>query len=306
MFQVQYRIPPKNSSSLIQTRIPLNLSVTTFYINYLWLSMKKILLISFVFLSLTVLGQDTLKPAKNDTAHARIHKSCTGTHEFGGNITLLFKQIFDLSNNAFPTLPYDLTYKYISGNNAFRFGFGVLLNNSSVSTTTTTYSSASNAPGVPPGPDAIVPTSNNSYNTFYRIGWEHRYKLDNRFSVWWGLDVAGQFGNSSSVSSSVNNNLPTNYSYLKTTEDIRTTAIGGGPVAGIQFFIAKKLSLFTEIPLYYQYTYVNDVTDNYSDNLNNFGSGGTYVTTENKQTQITKGPKLTLTLPVTLYLALTF
>ena len=33
--------------------------------------------------------------------------------EFGVNTTLMLKQVFNLSNNTFTTLPYDLTYKSI-------------------------------------------------------------------------------------------------------------------------------------------------------------------------------------------------
>jgi hypothetical protein len=271
--------------------------------------MKKILSVTFLCLSLGLFAQDTLKTkstkATVDSAHAVVRKPYTACNELGGNFTLFLKQIFDLSNTTLPTLPYDLTYKHICGKNAFRAGFGILMNNSTVNTTTTS-SGAGSGSSLIPGPDPIVPTTTKSMNIFYRLGWERRYMLDTRICAWWGLDLAGQIGSSHSASSVVNNNLPNSYSYSRTSDDAQTMAIGGGPVCGIQFYITQKLSFFTEMPLYFQYNYQKDVTDNYQNQLIGGGFNPSYASSDNGQTQITKNPRLSLTLPVTLYLALKF
>lgn len=252
--------------------------------------MKKIIFLSLFLFSTSCFSQ-------NDST-----EKCNFDHEIGINTTMLLKQIFNLSNNTFPTLPYDLTYKLISENNkwAIRGGVGITLNNSSVSSTIT----STNQNQTPGGPDAIVPTTNNSTNLFYRMGWEQRFVIDGRFLPYAGFDIAGQFGNSKSQSSNVSNNLPFSYSYTKTRDNILTMMYGGGPVAGIQFFLTKKVSLFTEIPIYFFYSYQKEVTNNYQNQFD-FNSG-TYISSENGQTQKITGTKLSVTLPVTLYMALKF
>ena len=255
--------------------------------------MKKSLLFLSVIFSTPVWSQDSTLITKPSTPKII-------AHEFGGNITLLLKQVFNLSNNTFPTLPYDLTYKRICNSSAIRIGLGITMNNSTVKATETT--SGINTP--PPGPDLIIPTTNKSFNIFYRAGWEKRFELEKRILAYGGIDLVGQYGYSNSASSEVFNNLPSNYSYTRTTDDINTIAFGVGPVAGIQIFLTKKLSLFTEMPLYFTYTIQNEVTDFYQNSYNSFT--GTYVSQEDKQTVDTNGNKLTLTLPVTLYLCLKF
>jgi len=275
---------------------------------------KTICLISILF-SLHAFGQelkskkDSIHEHMNDTTrdgrHGYHHQGGYHSHqELGGNITLFFKQIFNLSNSIFPTLPYDLTYKYICGRNAFRAGLGFTLANSSITNSTV---STNSQPANSGGPDVAIPTTNNQMNLFYRVGWEHRYRLDRRWSAYLGVDIAGQYGTNNSASSSTQNGLPNNYSYVKNTDNITIQSIGGGPVGGIQFNINKKLSLFTEIPFYFQYGNQKEVTVNYQDQLiNNFSGSSYYQSSTNTQTIITKTPKMSLTLPVTLYLALKF
>jgi hypothetical protein len=248
---------------------------------------------------------DSLKVGGRDSVRTVYHPVHQSNNEFGGNLTLFIKQVFSLSNNTFVTLPYDITYKHLCGKYAFRAGFGILLNNTSVSTTTSITSSNGN-PNVPPaGPDQTVPTTNKSTNTFFRVGIERRHMFDSRICAYWGVDLAGQLGESYSASSVTSNNLPNNYSFSKTSDMIQTMAIGGGPVGGIQLYLTKSLSLFTEVPLYFMYNYQKEVTDNFQ-NFLTAPQANYYVQSENKQTVITKGPKFSVTLPVTLYLAIKF
>jgi hypothetical protein len=256
--------------------------------------MKNFTFLSLFLFSVSCFAQDTTK--KESTT------KCKFDHEIGINATLLLKQIFNLSNNTFPTLPYDLTYKLIRNNNkwAIRAGAGITMNNSTVTSTTTSSNQSQVA-----GPDPIVPTSSNSTNLFYRAGWERRFVFDKKIVVFAGVDLVGQYGTTNSQSSNVFNDLPNNYSYTKTTDKTSLMAYGGGPVAGIQFFISKRLSLFTEIPIYFLYSNQKEITDNYQ-NRSDASFANTYTSSNNTQTQITKGSKLSITLPVTLYLAIKF
>ncbi|MBI3502450.1 MAG: hypothetical protein HY063_11725 [Bacteroidetes bacterium] len=266
--------------------------------------MKKIILFVFILLAVKSFSQDTSKvSAVKDTAKKQCRHSCAFSHEVGANMTLFMKQVFNLSSSTFTTLPYDLTYKLIHKDKwAIRAGAGITINNSSSESSTTVTTSGTN-PAVIPGPDPVVPTINNSRNVFYRIGWECRHSFDKRIMGYAGLDFAGQVGSSNSQSSQVFNNLPTQYEYLKTTDEIKTMAYGGGPVFGFQVFIAKKLSLFTEMPLYFQYTTQTENTDSYQ-NLLDFS--GNYVSEDSKQITTNKTMKLSVIAPVTLYLALKF
>lgn len=258
--------------------------------------MKKLFFLSFMFFSLCCFSQQV---TPTDTTKKSC--SCKFNHEVGINSTLLLKQIFNLSNNTFTTLPYDATYKLIFGNMAVRVGAGITMNNSAAQTTTSSTSQNQS----PQGPDPQVPTTNNSTNFFYRVGWEYRFALDSKWMAYGGLDFAGQYGTSYSQSSQVFNNLPASYNYTKTTDELTLNAYGGGPVAGIQFFIAKRISIATEIPVYFMYTKQEEITDNYSNVLSS-STGGEYLSSHDSEKVTTSGSKLSVTLPVTLYLSVKF
>ena len=253
--------------------------------------MKKILLSLSILLTINTIAQDTTKVVE--------HKVKKVNHEIAVNTTLLLKQIFNLSNNTFQTLPYDLTYKLIVKKSALRVGLGVTMDNSSLTTTTT----STNPSTAPPGPDAIVPTITNSTNLFYRVGWEKRYMLGSRIGIFCGVDFAGQYGTSYSSSSSGFNNLPNSYSFSKTTDDLKMMSYGGGPVGGIQVYITKRISLSTEVPFYFQIIQQKEKVENYQ---NSFDPSNGWIASTNTQTQTTTNSKLSLTLPVTLYLAIKF
>src|ERR1044072_4096737 len=93
---------------------------------------KKLLFLSFFACAQFLSAQDTAAVAiKSPVAH-----------EFGFNGTLLLKQVFNLSNSAFTMLPYDVTYKRIAGNMAWRFGLGATIDYSKTSTLTTGQSNS--------------------------------------------------------------------------------------------------------------------------------------------------------------------
>ena len=258
--------------------------------------MKKMLLLFSVFLTINSFAQDTA------ITKQKIDEASKLSNEIGLNTTLLLKQIFNLSNNTFPTLPYDLTYKLIKNKSALRIGLGITMTNSSVETTTSstsTFSTTSTAPS----PDATVPVESKSTNLFYRVGWERRYMLNKYIGACWGIDMAGQYGTSYSQSSNGFNNLPFSYSFTKSTDKLTLLTYGGGPMVGIQVFFAKHISVYTEVPIYFMLEQQKDVSETYQ---HSYSSSNGWNTTTNTQTQMTKGTTLNITLPVTLYLAIKF
>lgn len=218
-------------------------------------------------------------------------------HEFGINGTMLLKQVFNLSNNTFVMLPYDITYKRIVANSALRFGLGATVDYSK----TSTVNNSDN--GTIPGPDEGSPTYHHAYDIYFRGGWEKRFPIEKRFLAYAGLDIAGHYGAVSSQTATVFNNLPNSYSYQRSTATSYVVDIGGGPVAGIQFYINKRVSLFTEIPMYVFYSMSQDKTVDYSNTLQ--FNGGYFPHTSSSVTKAS-GVKLSVTLPVTLYLAIKF
>lgn len=225
-----------------------------------------------------------------DTAEMKRHP-----HELGVNTTLLLKQVFNLSNNTLPMLPYDITYKYIMKKSALRFGIGLTVDFSSSSTT----NSVSNTQ---PSPDPISPTYNRSAATFMRAGWEWRTRLARRFLFYYGADLAGQYGMTEAQTITVFNNLPNNYSYSKTNLSSSTAKIGGGPVAGLQWFAARRISIATEVPLYVMYSHQRTTTQDFEKNI----SFGNEQTDYNTESETITGLNVALTLPVTLYAAFRF
>ncbi|MBI3509567.1 MAG: hypothetical protein HY064_02815 [Bacteroidetes bacterium] len=231
-------------------------------------------------------AQDTLAPANEQKI---FH------HEFGFNTTLLLKQVFNLSNNTFTMLPYSVTYKLAWNKHALRFGLGADMNNSKTST-------VNSGTSVIAGPDPVAPTYSDSYSIYFRGGWEWRFPLGRRFLTWVALDLATHIQNSASQTVVLYNNLPNYYSYSKTIFTSGLMEFGGGPAAGIQFNLSKRMSLSTEIPFYAFYSMQKDKTNDY----NNYLSGSQYTITTNTSTSTITGSRFTITLPVTLYLGIRF
>jgi hypothetical protein len=217
-------------------------------------------------------------------------------HEIGINTTMLLKQIFNLSNNTFTTLPYDITYNYAWKRAALRFGIGITYSNNKVNRTESSTAFI-------PGPDDNVPTYDNSFSTSIRAGWERRYHFDRRFMAYAGVDIAAGMSEAKSQTVNVFNNLPNSYSFQKSTVEQNTVKLGGGPVAGLRFNISKHLSLLTEMPVYAFYNYSKMTTVDYSKNID--FSGTTFINT-NTKSETTSGSSLSITLPVTLYLVVRF
>ncbi len=254
-----------------------------------------LLLPLFLFPALAV-AQNPDGPASPDTA--RMEDEFRRRHEFGFNTTMLLKQVFNLSNSTFAMLPYDLTYKNIAPGNktAWRFGLGISMDFSKSGTEITGGSP-------PPGPNSGVPAYSNHFNSFFRAGWERRFRLDRKFLVYAGVDLVGETGYSRSQTVIEYNNLPNSYNSSRTTVSGDKIAAGGGPVFGIQYNFRKRLSLYTEMPLYAVYSYEVEESKYSSYNIDFNGTITNFQSTEKEDLT---GTKLSLTLPVTLYLAFKF
>lgn len=257
--------------------------------------MKKFIL-SLLLLPALAMAQDT---SRTHFENKKFH------HEIGFNATNLMKQVLNFSNLTFNVLPYDLTYKLIRKNHAYRFGMGITMDNSSQDQETViTSSGVQKQPD--PAPDQNIPTVSNSYNVFYRAGIEKRYNLSNKFLFAAGFDLIGQIGKTESSSSILNNNLPNNYNFSKTSDKTNTFVWGAGPVLSIQYAFSRRISIFTELPVYYSFSTVKDETYNYTKSLNQFQNNNNFVTTESTKTSEEKRSRVNINLPVTIYLAFKF
>jgi hypothetical protein len=214
-------------------------------------------------------------------------------HEIGINATMLVKQLVALSNINPPTLPYALTYKYITGKNALRFGIGASV---------TRDKSKSRAFSAPLQNYPSVPTYINKTIADIRLGYEIQFPVEKRFIGYLGADIVATYDREKSYSITISDNLPSYYTYNKSTVNNTTFRVGGGPVAGFQFFLTSRLSLFTEVPLYFTWgktaVNTNSITDSY------FGQG--LSTSQISDSSSISSTRLNITLPVTLYLAMRF
>lgn len=218
-------------------------------------------------------------------------------HEFGFNTTMLLKQVFNISNTTLPMLPYDLTYKRIKGRNAWRFGLGLDADLQRFSTTNSLQGNAT------PRPEDNVNTYNQGIGADFRAGYEWRFAGDRRILVYGGFDIVAAYNRTASQGQTANiNTFSGDYYYNRTTRDINGMSAGAGPVGGLQIGLTRRLSLFTELPVYFVFSKSTDETTSYTHNILN----GTSTTETDKETISTTGLATSVKLPVTFYLAYRF
>lgn len=218
-------------------------------------------------------------------------------HEFGFNTTMLLKQVFNISNTTLPMLPYDLTYKRIKGRSAWRFGLGLDADMQKINSSNSLQGSTT------PRPEDNVETYNQAVSTDFRAGYEWRFAGDRRVLIYGGFDVVGTFSRSASQAQAANiNTFNGDYFYNRTTQAANGISAGAGPVGGLQLGLTRRLSLFTELPVYFVFSQVKDETISYTHNIQN----GNSTTETDKETINTTGIKTSVKLPVTLYLAYRF
>jgi hypothetical protein len=232
-----------------------------------------------LFLPVSLLAQDKIAADKK--------------HEIGINATLLIKQLIALSNINPPTLPYAVTYKYITGKNALRFGVGASV---------VSDKSKSRAFTAPFKNYPSVPTYFNKTVADIRMGYEIQFPVEKRFVGYIGADLVAMYDREKSFSVTISDNLPSYYTYNTSSLNNTTFRVGGGPVAGFQFFVSSRLSFFTEMPLYFTWgktdVNTNSITDSYF--------GQSVNTSQISDSNSISSTRLTITLPVTLYLAMRF
>lgn len=259
--------------------------------------MKKICLALILLGGLHASAQEST-PATPIPATTTETPELTMHHEIGINATLLMKQVLSLSSINAVVLPYDLTYKYITNNKwAFRTGIGLNTTNSTSETTTSTTSTTT------AGPDAPAPNISKSFDISYRAGIECRHQFTKWLVGYAGVDLAGSNSKSTSQNSQTFNNLPWSYNYTRTSDVTSAMGIGGGPVLGVQFYVGKRLSFYTEVPIYFIHSSSTENIDNYRNDLQ--GSNN-YVSSTNTQTQTVTGSSWRITIPATVYLAIRF
>lgn len=220
----------------------------------------------------------TVYAQKKEHADKAIH------HEIGVNATYFIKQVFSLSNNTLPTQPYQLTYKLIARNRiAGRLGIGA-----DMSSTSTTVSGST------------IPRDTKNSNVYGRLGIEYRKQVGRHFLAYAGLDFVTQLINSKTTSSTTPNNP--GFSQTVVTTD-KNNAFGGGPVLGIQYYINKRMSLYTEMPITFLTGKSSETVNTTTTNSNGFGNPTTTF-----QSDITNSTNndFSIAVPVTIYFAVKF
>jgi hypothetical protein len=239
--------------------------------------MKKILTILFV----ASLG--SLQAQDDTTSTKRLI-----SHEVGVNVTSLMKQVVSLSNTNLVVQPYNLTYKAIYKNYALRSGIGMVISNSSTS-----------IQGV------AVPRVTNAHGLSYRVGLEYQTRIAKRLSVYGGIDFV-----SDKISSETKTfNESVSFSGTTTTEMLTknmSKSYGCGPALGIQFWINKRISIFTEAPLYFKSTTSTEAVNTKTTTSSMSGSGVAVVSQEEEDIQTVKRSDFSIGIPVTLYLSIKF
>jgi hypothetical protein len=143
-------------------------------------------------------------------------------HELGFNATLLFKQFLNFNSSNIPFSPYQFTYKYLTKKNInFRLGAGV----ASSKTIETQLN--------------MDPQTTKNYFMNYRLGLEKQSVINKHWKCYYGLDVT--------------------YDYMDSKSDFGSTGIrdrsngfGFGPMLGLQFYINRRISLYTEMTMLYK------------------------------------------------------
>jgi hypothetical protein len=260
--------------------------------------MRNIFLSVFTLSFVIIFSQQNLtatNPPSSDSTKLIEHKKKI-QHEIGVNSTYLIKQLFS-SNNYLEIQPYQLTYKLIKKNWALRsaFGFNWYNNSSDESIYDDWYYYA---------PDNLRPSYNTSTNVYGRLGWEYRFHLSKKIIAYSGIDIIAESFKNKSETQTISNNLPYYY-YFESSDIISNRSSAGiGPVLGIQFFATKRLSIFTEIPIYFIQSVTNTTRKNYTNTLSS--SSNTFVSSNKTIISKQMSTSSKISLPATIYVAIKF
>ncbi len=158
-------------------------------------------------------------------------------NEFNVNATGFVANYFSLGSGPSSNNPYIFGYKRLFENSAFRTGFN--------------YNSRSSNTLVNPQ----QPRSNfSSKNIDIRIGFEFRKPLSNKFMWFYGIDATSNYN--LNKSKNVQTFFKGSFNETSVTQlSLNSgTSFGGGPIAGLQWNISKKIVLFTEARAYFNYS----------------------------------------------------
>lgn len=186
-------------------------------------------------------------------------------HEVGVSTAFLSNAIFNSDNAS----PYLITYKYITGSNALRIGLGgnYISNNDDDESSTLSKDIA--------------------YDAAFRIGYEKRIPIKERWLANIGADVSYQVDAVERVSTDFFNGNPTDV-----TSRFSVTNYGTGLVGGLQFYINDRISLSTETNIMANFMFNNTVIG-FEDQPDPFE-------------QSTSNTSIGITLPTSFYLIIRF
>ena len=182
----------------------------------------------FSFCIFLVLSTSLMAQATDTIPVVAAKKTHRMEHDININTTFFIKQIISLSNANLEISPYIIGYKFFPGkHHGLRLAVG-----GNFSTHT------QNA-------DSTAVQVNKTSQFDGRIGYEYRKSFGRSWSFFAGLDIVGALSSTSSKVNSI---------FDIVTTSTNSWTIGGGPVAGIQVNIHKRISLFTETAFYYTYS----------------------------------------------------
>ncbi|MCB0546001.1 MAG: hypothetical protein KDD19_00340 [Phaeodactylibacter sp.] len=147
------------------------------------------------------------------------------SRELGLNITATLAGFFNSGGQGLPADPYMFSLKFSRANRAFRLAAGGRFQRN------TEFLNFGDRT-----------TSNQQLEV--RSGWEWREPFGTRFTLLWGLDLAGRYREESVVLSSFPQDI---------TVSSREIGLGGGPVLGMMFHLSPRVSFSTESFLYAYY-----------------------------------------------------
>ena len=145
--------------------------------------------------------------------------------ELGLNITATLAGFFNNGGQGLPADPYLFSLKFSRANRALRLGIGGRFQRR------TEFLSIGERTAI-------------NQQLELRGGYEWRQSFGDRFTLFWGVDLAGRYRNESVRLSSFPNDI---------TVSSRELGLGGGPCLGMLFHLSPRVSLSTESYLYAYY-----------------------------------------------------
>ena len=159
---------------------------------------------------------------KTPKAQSAISPAYPFKNEIAVNLTSLLRNVLSLSSENVGT-PYDLSYRRLKNNHAFRLGLG----------------------GATSSDEEVVTINGNFFTRTLRetrvdtrLGYEKIYPVSKKLNLLYGIDVIGGYTLSNSELSGQFN------------LGIRTITLGGGPALRLEYKLGERVLFMTETTLY--------------------------------------------------------